>query len=665
MAQANLVTGSSDTCYYAYDSFGNLSRKMYLNNVTCYYSYDNAERVTGMDYRKSDNTQVGLFTFSRATRGAGFTQEFDNSYGVYYTYDRRRPALLSETYYIKRERREVYAFNYGYDAAGNRMKMSQRMFGSLVASSYFAYGNDNSMTQRAVITPAPSTVSSYFYYDANGAQIKQWDAESGDTTYFTYAPNGMISSITPPSGSADAWTCDYDARLNRYMQKNGTADATYFVWEGLKPLEQRKVSDDSVTARNLHGISPVPDIGTLVEIQNDLNGTPVSYAPLMDHRGSVYALLNASGNSVALRIYNAFGVILYQPGNWGTAGNPILAGYQTNWQTVNIGGKNYGITPAGRVCDFETGRFLSRDLSQLVIKTVAGSSSALGLYAATKLARATLGIVRKANDLTGCLMFLNAYLYNASPFTCDPTGFDAKTLDVGDKVSITITATLEQPSKDKDKGANLSLIYSISPCDCTSIEVVQFFHLSRRDPGEKLNQASDRGWQRDNHAGAGQKGGLKERGGYWYPFVYKNETDLKAGKPADAGNAGGTPWGEDNPGYGNYKDEEDALADYAKTGKPKIHRFEAVTILCCQAPKKKFLGAFKWGYEIDFSKAVAGSLPQISQPVDLAAKKMSGDDTLPKGSALFGEDPNDPTIKPRSTIKLSELCDPTAWDALK
>ncbi len=44
----------------------------------------------------------------------------------------------------------------------------------------------------------------HFYYDANGAQIKQWDAESGDTTYFTYAPNGMISSITPPSGSGDA-----------------------------------------------------------------------------------------------------------------------------------------------------------------------------------------------------------------------------------------------------------------------------------------------------------------------------------------------------------------------------------------------------------------------------------------------------------------------------
>ncbi len=113
-----------------------------------------------MDYRKSDNTQVGLFTFSRDA-GGRITQEFDNSYGVYYTYD-AGDRLLSETYYAGGSE-EVYAFNYGYDAAGNRMKMSQRMFGSLVASSYFAYGNDNSMTQRAVITPAPSTVSSYFY----------------------------------------------------------------------------------------------------------------------------------------------------------------------------------------------------------------------------------------------------------------------------------------------------------------------------------------------------------------------------------------------------------------------------------------------------------------------------------------------------------------------
>ncbi len=426
MAQANLVTGSSDTCYYAYDSFGNLSRKMFFNNVTCYYAYDNAERVTGMDYRKSDNTQVGLFTFSRDA-GGRITQEFDNSYGVYYTYD-AGDRLLSETYYAGGSE-EVYAFNYGYDAVGNRMKMSQRVSGSLVASSYFAYNSDNSMTQRAVITPAPSTVSSYFYYDANGAQVKEWDMETGDTTYFTYAPNGMISSITPPSGSGDAWTCDYDARLNRYKSKNGSQDEKYQIQEGLKLLEERTTSGDTPTARNLHGISPVPDIGMLVEIQNDLNGTPVSYAPLMDHRGTVYALVDASGNIVAQRHYNAFGVILYAWGNWGTAANPILAGYQTNWMTVNIGGKWYGIS-AARVYDFETGRFLSKDPVPSVVKVSSSGGNGLGIFARTKLAKSIILGAYLSDYVTYVKWFLNTYrAWSSNPQNeVDPSGMSALVL---------------------------------------------------------------------------------------------------------------------------------------------------------------------------------------------------------------------------------------------
>ena len=376
MTTANLVTGTNDTCYYAYDGFGNLGRKKHFNNVTCYYTYDLAERVTGMDYRNGSNTQLGLFQFARDAAGNITTLARESDTVVYYSYDAAN-RLLSETWRTQSTGSQVYAFSYSYDPVGNRLKMRRESTaGTEVSSAYYAYNPDNSLLKRLNHVPASGNVSSYFTYDANGAETKQWDMEPNLTTYFTYAPNGMVSSIVPPTGTADQWTCSYDCRLNRYKSQNGAAAAQYNILEGLKLLETRNFSGDAVTTRNLHGISPVPDIGTLVELQ--IGSTPTNYTPVMDHRGSMFKLLDSTGAIAFSRQYDAFGVILS-----GDAGWPSDFGYQTNWQTVKIGNKYYGIS-AARVYDFDTGRFLSRNVRpELVQIASSANGNALGIYGNT------------------------------------------------------------------------------------------------------------------------------------------------------------------------------------------------------------------------------------------------------------------------------------------
>ncbi len=81
VAQANLVTAVRAThCYYAYDSFGNLliAEDVFrqCDHATAPVTY--AERVTGADYRKSDNAGGVVYVLSRDA-GGRITQECETA----------------------------------------------------------------------------------------------------------------------------------------------------------------------------------------------------------------------------------------------------------------------------------------------------------------------------------------------------------------------------------------------------------------------------------------------------------------------------------------------------------------------------------------------------------------------------------------------------------
>lgn len=415
MSRANCKTADTSTdttCYYVYDTFGNIDRKCFFNNVTCYYAYDDAQRVARMDYEYNGATQVGLFEFARDAAGRIIRLGRENNTAVYYGYD-DADRLLNETWRKRSDSSQVYAFSYDYDPVGNRMRMRREGASAEVSSAYYAYADDNSLIRRKVTTPAPTTLSTYYTYDPNGALIKEWDMETPAATYYVYGPQGLITTIIPPSGTTDQWTCDYDARLNRYKSKNGTAAEKYNIFEGLKLLEERNTSGDAVTARNVHGVSTVPDIGTLVEVNVDIAGIQ-QHAPIMDHRGTIYKLTNASGGVAYARQYDAFGVILSADAGW-----PTDLGYQTNWKMLKIGSKTLCIS-GSRVYDPDIGRFVRSDPVSTAMKVCKAGGNAIGIYAGTRLAVPVLTslFLGALNNADYSKWFLNTY----RAWSCDPVG---------------------------------------------------------------------------------------------------------------------------------------------------------------------------------------------------------------------------------------------------
>ena len=84
----------------------------------------------------------------------------------------------------------------------------------------------------------------------------------------------------------------------------------YFTCDsnGMNLLAERDI-DGTVTAGYTHGHTPIDGIGSVVAAKKDVAGTAYYQYPLMDHRGTVVGLTDASGAPVASYKYNAWGVM--------------------------------------------------------------------------------------------------------------------------------------------------------------------------------------------------------------------------------------------------------------------------------------------------------------------------------------------------------------------
>ena len=132
-------------------------------------------------------------------------------------------------------------------------------------------------------------------------------------------------------------------------------------------------------------------------------------------REAASVLTNSSGTGVAWRHYNAFGEIIEESGTW-----PVDLGYQTNWQTVKVGNKYWGLTTT-RICDYVTRRFSQIDVIPNLAKMAVAGGNTLGAFDNSILASSKY--VRLA---------LNVYGYvSARPVrNTDPTGLFCCPIDI-------------------------------------------------------------------------------------------------------------------------------------------------------------------------------------------------------------------------------------------
>jgi YD repeat-containing protein len=358
-----LLTTQSNSCYYTYDASSNVIQKTLGNGMVSWGAFDTNEQFTSLRYVDSLGGTVAYFDYGRDAAGRITRLARETDLAHYYSYDDGN-RLLSEVWRKKSDSSQIYAFTYNYDATNNRLAYrKETTAGTEYESAYFAYDKDDSLIKRQVTTPAPSAVNTYFYYDKNGALTTQ--VEAGSPTYFAYAGNQLISRIAPPTGNP--WNFSYDAQLNRYsMDRGGTV--RYLLWDGLNLLEERN-ANGTLYARYSYGYSRIYGIGSCVEVY--LAGLNKTYTLVLDHRGTAYMALDGT-TVIATRYYDAFGVILGSTGTW-----PVDLGYQTGWQTLQIGTETYCFS-RNRIFVPRLGIFTQRDFLPFLNKYRAFGNNPVG-----------------------------------------------------------------------------------------------------------------------------------------------------------------------------------------------------------------------------------------------------------------------------------------------
>jgi RHS repeat-associated protein len=232
----------------------------------------------------------------------------------------------------------VVDFNYDYDAAGNRVRAEEDIFGQTASVVEWTYDRDNRLTQeqrsgafasltrfsydandnRRTMTVNGQTTS-YAYnnmdqlvgvtgvgpnlpmsvlYDARGN--RQSVTINGQTTSYAYDAQERLTSLTPASGSSATYAYDH---AGRRVNETVGADARAFVWDVASTYGDIVAEFDgtgSLLASYVLGHD---------RLISQTQGGTTSYFQ-QDAIGSTRALTNAAGNVTESYTYSAFGTLL-------------------------------------------------------------------------------------------------------------------------------------------------------------------------------------------------------------------------------------------------------------------------------------------------------------------------------------------------------------------
>ncbi len=300
-------------------------------------------RTAGDHRRPRSPHSVGAGTVA-AGRTAKVAREGGKT--AYYAWD-AADRLTGEHWYGGAGTPAIYAFEWSYDGAGNRVGEVRNG-----VTTQYEYDAANELRKAHDATSAQTT---YFEYDPNG-NCRKTVAAAG-TTYFAYDSRDLQTRITFRTGITNYFR--YDA-LGRRTALVDSAGAAYFTYDadGLcHPVEYDAAG--AVTARHTRGISPVPGIGDLLASKVERNGTAYFQYPAYDPRGNVHRLVNEAGIVTGYFEYDAWGRYLRNtPPPEGTRFGPSAPA----WIILRDDPDNlFSITPT-RTAHRGVGRFLQRDV---------------------------------------------------------------------------------------------------------------------------------------------------------------------------------------------------------------------------------------------------------------------------------------------------------------
>ena len=275
--------GVSRTLSYGYDARGNRIRLTFPDSSYFIFSYDSLSRMTAI--LENGSTSVVGLTYDAQGRRSNLTGTVASSY----SYDAvSRPVHLSHD--LAGTAQDVgYSFT-GYNPANQLVSRT-------LSNDSYAWPNSANVTRSYAVNGLNQYTSAgalSLSYDANG------NLKSNGSVTLTYdVENRLVSA----SGAKSA-TLVYDPMGRLFETSGGAAGTTRFLYDGDALVAEYDASGNMLR-RYVHG--PGVDEPMLW-----YEGNAVSSATRRllraDHQGTIVAVANSAGTSVAINRYDEYGI---------------------------------------------------------------------------------------------------------------------------------------------------------------------------------------------------------------------------------------------------------------------------------------------------------------------------------------------------------------------
>jgi RHS repeat-associated protein len=322
---ASITDVYNNATNYYYDGGGRLTLRAYGNGTKAEFSYNNANRLTLLANKKSDNTVLSSFSYEvdktgnrtkRTTAGSAMTAQ-----ALKYTYDNIYE--INEVYRLSPEPAATLE-TFSYDGVGNRTTDADY--------SNYSYNTNNQLTSYDSMT---------LEYDKNGNLTKKMQNGTDITTY-TFDYENKITRIDYPDETYSAYK--YDALGRRIEKRDRSGNVRRYVYDGQNLIAAYDGSNGLISTATFG-----PGIDRPISLSID--GEVYHYHS--DALGSIYQMTDSSQTVVRSYDYSAFGKIISETG--------------TIVNTFTYTGREFD-TDSGlyyyraRYYDADVGTFLSRDL---------------------------------------------------------------------------------------------------------------------------------------------------------------------------------------------------------------------------------------------------------------------------------------------------------------
>jgi RHS repeat-associated protein len=242
---ATTVSGLTTTLDYQYDHLDRLIRRTVNGQEATEYRYDRASRLTAIVFKRPGHPdEITDYTWDAASR---LTQKtLPNGIRQVLSYDEAN--RLTRIQYLRTDTSILETIDYAYDPNGNRILKSLST-ASVPETPFTAlYDEANRITQ---VTLRPGTVQAKTYalsYDENGnLTTKQNTADAADTTTYSWDARDRLIAIQAPGITA---SFAYDA-LGRRLERTVNGETTRYVYDGIQAIGEIRGSETTTLVTGL------------------------------------------------------------------------------------------------------------------------------------------------------------------------------------------------------------------------------------------------------------------------------------------------------------------------------------------------------------------------------------------------------------------------------